>query len=320
MTEIRYQVFVSSTYTDLKEERRAVSRAILSLGHFPAGMELFPATDDEQFEYIKSIIDNCDYYLLIIGGSYGSLTKDGISYTEKEYEYAVSKKIPVCAFVHSDTGSLMAKDVDHDPELKTKLDDFRSKVTSGKIVKFWDGSDNLEAHALLALTNAINTKPQIGWKRGDIESSRETLEQIDRLNQRLNRLYNDNFELRNELRQYKDISTSSIEIRIDCPNGLQTVNVSGEKFIRHFASALNNGIHRDEIEEEIESLIRHVSSYANFSIDKRAVDDVVLFFQVFELIGPETNEFFTINEDKKFLLKAAFLPLSEVVTDDEIPF
>lgn len=75
--DVRYQVFVISTYVDLKEERRLVSTAILKMGHFPAGMEMFPATDDEQFEYIRSVIDLCDYYVLIIGGRYGSLSAQG---------------------------------------------------------------------------------------------------------------------------------------------------------------------------------------------------------------------------------------------------
>ena len=44
--EKRYQVFVSSTFNDLKDERQAVTQALLSLDHFPAGMELFPASDE----------------------------------------------------------------------------------------------------------------------------------------------------------------------------------------------------------------------------------------------------------------------------------
>ena len=47
----------------------------------PAGMELFPAADEEQWEFIKRVIDDCDYYVLIIGGRDGSLTPEGISYT-----------------------------------------------------------------------------------------------------------------------------------------------------------------------------------------------------------------------------------------------
>jgi hypothetical protein len=49
----RYQVFVSSTYEDLKEERNEVLQALLELDCIPCGMEYFPATDDTQWNYIK---------------------------------------------------------------------------------------------------------------------------------------------------------------------------------------------------------------------------------------------------------------------------
>ncbi len=75
----RYQVFVSSTYADLKEERRAVIQTVIELNCIPAGMELFPAADEEQLAFIKRVIDDCDYYLLIIGGRYGSVDETGIS-------------------------------------------------------------------------------------------------------------------------------------------------------------------------------------------------------------------------------------------------
>jgi hypothetical protein len=45
--EKRYQVFVSSTYVDLQEERQAVIMALLQLNAVPAGMELFPAADED---------------------------------------------------------------------------------------------------------------------------------------------------------------------------------------------------------------------------------------------------------------------------------
>jgi hypothetical protein len=79
--EKHYQVFVSSTYADLQEERSHVFRTLMEMDCIPAGMELFPAIDEEQFEFIKKVIDDCDCYLLIIGGRYGSLTPEDISYT-----------------------------------------------------------------------------------------------------------------------------------------------------------------------------------------------------------------------------------------------
>jgi len=68
----RYQVFVSSTYEDLREERQEVIQALLELDCIPAGMELFPAADEDQWTLIRKVIDDCDYYIVIIAGRYGS--------------------------------------------------------------------------------------------------------------------------------------------------------------------------------------------------------------------------------------------------------
>lgn len=86
----RYQVFISSTYMDLVDERREVIQALLEMDCLPAGMEMFPAANDDQWTLIQQVIDESDYYVVIVGGRYGSVAPDGISYTEKEYDYAVS--------------------------------------------------------------------------------------------------------------------------------------------------------------------------------------------------------------------------------------
>ena len=44
----KYQVFVSSTYKDLTEERQEVIQALLELDCIPVGMEMFPAADDDR--------------------------------------------------------------------------------------------------------------------------------------------------------------------------------------------------------------------------------------------------------------------------------
>src|SRR5438093_1394552 len=70
--EKRYQVFVSSTYRDLIDERQHVIRALLELDCMPCGMEFFPARNEEVWEAIKELISACDYYVVIVGGKYGS--------------------------------------------------------------------------------------------------------------------------------------------------------------------------------------------------------------------------------------------------------
>ncbi len=99
----KLQVFVSSTYTDLIEERQAAVQAILDAGHIPAGMELFKA-GKSQMKTIQKWIDDSDVYMLILGGRYGSIEEESsLSYTELEYRYALSKNMPVFAIVLNDS-------------------------------------------------------------------------------------------------------------------------------------------------------------------------------------------------------------------------
>lgn len=90
----RYQVFVSSTYKDLQEERQEIMQALLELDCIPSGMELFPAANDDQWTLTKKVIDDSDYYIVIIAGRYGSVGPEGYSYTEMEYRYALETKKP----------------------------------------------------------------------------------------------------------------------------------------------------------------------------------------------------------------------------------
>ena len=114
----RYQVFVSSTFKDLAEERMEVIKALLELDCIPCGMEYFPAASEDSWSYISSLIKQCDYYVLIVAGRYGSMTADGISFTQKEYQCALDSGVPVLAFVRADVESLPVKKVDEDPKLK----------------------------------------------------------------------------------------------------------------------------------------------------------------------------------------------------------
>ena len=89
----KFQVFVSSTYEDLKEERKAVLESLLKSHFIPAGMEYFNASNKQSWDIITKDIDESDYYVLIVAGKYGSLVRGEtpeISYTEKEYNYACS--------------------------------------------------------------------------------------------------------------------------------------------------------------------------------------------------------------------------------------
>jgi Domain of unknown function (DUF4062) len=158
----KYQIFVSSTYLDLIKERQDAIKAIVDLGHMPSGMEGFPAIDMEQFEYIKKVIDQCDYYVLIIGNRYGSQAPDGVSFTEKEYHYAIKTGRVVLAFVKD----LAGESPDLTREGK-KFAAFRDHVRKTRIVHEWAAGDDLRYPVSRSLREAFEQQPKEGWVRAE---------------------------------------------------------------------------------------------------------------------------------------------------------
>lgn len=220
----RYQVFISSTYSDLKDERGKVMQTVMSLDCIPAGMELFSAIDAEQLEFIKKIIDDCDYYILIIGGKYGSMTDDGISYTEQEYNYAVSKGIPVLAFLHNNINQLAADKIDLDQTRRTKLENFRNKVTTGRLVKFWNNADELNGLVAVSLTKAIKIFPATGWVRANFQADIETLQELNDLRKELEQLRKYKLETENFNFEIEDIASLNEKIALHGTHGIYETN------------------------------------------------------------------------------------------------
>lgn len=160
--EKKYQVFISSTYEDLKEERKNVIETLLMIDCIPAGMEAFCAADEEQFEYIKKVIDLCDYYVLIIGKRYGSISPiTGKSYTEMEYDYAKSKNIPI--FVFPVNNNVKMQEDEHVSELKA----FREKAYGKTMGATWRNADELGKKVAISLEKAIKKNDRPGWIRLD---------------------------------------------------------------------------------------------------------------------------------------------------------
>lgn len=180
----RYQVFLSSTYSDLTEERAAVIQAILDFGHLPAGMEMFPAADDDQLTLIKQVIDQSDYYIVVVAGRYGSVSAEGISYTEHEYDYAVKQGIPILGFVRGDPDKIEQGKTDQKDDARQKLAEFRAKVEQ-RMVKHFTNAAELRGHVMSSLARAFRTNPRTGWVRADLAMTVDTQREIIDLRERL---------------------------------------------------------------------------------------------------------------------------------------
>ncbi len=193
----RLQVFVSSTYTDLIHERQAAVEAILTAGHIPAGMELFTSGDESQMEVIKQWIQESDVFLLILGGRYGSVEPtSNKSYTQLEYEYAVSLGKPLFACVITDSAldnrvrsvGSSAMETTYSRELKV----FRDLVLS-KMVRFWDDFKDIKIAVGETLSTHARRDDLLGWVRASQEAN------MPALADEIARLSSENADLRNNL-------------------------------------------------------------------------------------------------------------------------
>lgn len=192
----RLQVFVSSTYLDLKQERQTAVSAILTSGHIPAGMELFTAGDKSQMMVIKQWIDESDVFLLILGSRYGSIEPEtGKSYTHLEYDYALSQDKPLFACVINNRAindrvkklgrSCLEQD---NPQ---KLKEFR-EFTLTKPSGFWSDTKDIQLEIMKALQNFARREDLTGWVKGD-----ESVDTVA-LTEELTRLSQENASLRQE--------------------------------------------------------------------------------------------------------------------------
>lgn len=187
MDQKKYQVFLSSTYEDLQEERREVMQVLLEMDCIPSGMELFPAANENQWSLIKGVIDDCDYYIVIVAGRYGSLDSDGLSYTEKEYRYATESGKPVIAFLRKDPGLIPSEYTEQTDSGKRKLEAFRALVKQ-RMYKPWSTPHELGSVVARSLNQLRRRHPGTGWVRGDQVLKASAAEEILQLRKTIEEL------------------------------------------------------------------------------------------------------------------------------------
>ena len=184
-----FSVFVSSTFEDLQTERRLIADVLLNCSCFPRGMELFTAGARKPWAVITDEIQACDFYLLLIGGRYGSYCKDEdvvdrkISFTQREFEYAHSLGKPIIVIAHKNWKTLpqTKKHIDWDlkndradHEKQDKLNAFIDTACDNRrrSAARWSDSSDLKYEVQRAVANQTKAmRETAGWIRGGSTSS-----------------------------------------------------------------------------------------------------------------------------------------------------
>ncbi len=217
----KYQIFISSTYEDLIDERKKVQDTILSMYHFPIGMEMFSAADEEQWEIIKETIDSSDYYILIIGHRYGSVIENGeyagFSYTQKEFRYALQQNIPILAFLIDDNVPVTPNKMEQDVSKREKLMLFKEEVKTGRTVQWWTSKEDLANKVMNSLNKQINRVRRPGWVRAEGLRLQETQIELVEMSKKIRELEKENEELRKNIVKKKP----KFEIKFNGNNFIQ---------------------------------------------------------------------------------------------------
>lgn len=265
----KYQIFISSTYEDLKKERKKIQDSILKMQHFPIGMEHFSAANRSQWKIIQETIDKSDYYILVIGRKNGTIINEGpdkgLSYTEKEYNYAISKGIPVLAFIMDESVPRTDVQRENTEAAQKKLKKFIEKVRNDRPVEQWKTSEDLINKVVLALMKEIDETPRPGWNRYE----HNNLVAKDNNSVVLKRLHTTKSPLDIIEMTKEELFISGITMKswVGCISHLMdkkdisikilAMNTSNESLVRCFKEARNNGANIPPLDELIDGLKNH---------------------------------------------------------------
>ena len=282
----KYQVFVSSTYVDLQDERKAILKQLLELDCIPAGMELFPSTDDDQWTFIKQVIDESDYYIVVVGAKYGSVADDGLSYTEKEFDYAVSKGIPVLGFVHENPEAIPQGKCEIYPVRRQKLDAFISKIEK-RLRKYWISTEDLCSKVVTSLSREMKTHPRPGYIRGDKASNPEKLlelnEKISEFEKTIEKLRTTKPEGIENLEQDDDLFEIRYRIGFFSPDEETTITLSWNKLLEILGPSLFDEYSMIQLKKAIEIYLKNGQKSEHCAIDLNREDFETILTQFMAL-------------------------------------
>ncbi|RPJ25665.1 MAG: DUF4062 domain-containing protein, partial [Chloroflexi bacterium] len=135
------KVFLSSTYIDLIDHRKAAHDALEQLGLHVTWMEAFGARPEESTKACLKEVEDSDLFVGIYAHRYGYIPKDSdVSITEQEFNHSQKFSKPIFGFIINEDHAWSPKHIEYDK--KDKLNAFLSRVKR-QPVEFFTTPDNL---------------------------------------------------------------------------------------------------------------------------------------------------------------------------------
>lgn len=184
MLDKRYQVFISTSGSEMQPERIILAQTLVGMGFFSWGLEQRTPLSTA---FARRQIDDCDYVVILLGSQYGEQSVSGVGYMHLEYIYAMTKQKPVIVFMHEDPASRDPALHDVKPELREKFQEFRKLLQSEVDQVFsYRTLRDLELAVRFNMPQMLERYPVLGWVRP--QSTQTLHDQIDGLKSKVEQL------------------------------------------------------------------------------------------------------------------------------------
>lgn len=140
----RKKVFISSTSVDLADWRENLGKVLKESGLEVLSMEEFPAMGKGAVLGSSDMVSRCDLLVGIYARRYGTLSEDGRSITEHEYDEAKVRKLPRLCFMLRDEAEWPTELTDGEPG-SSALQKFKQKIRGDVIVAEFSNLEELKA-------------------------------------------------------------------------------------------------------------------------------------------------------------------------------
>jgi hypothetical protein len=153
MAKYKPQVFISSTFEDLTEYRKAALLAVLEAGALPVIVEHQLPYGSTVEENVRQALEESDAVLLLVGHRYGAIdSKTGKGWVEAEYEAAKRRKKPLLVFLATDDTPWPPKFIDQD---RRRIQEFREHLASDLVVRLFSSPRELRVSVMEALSRWV---------------------------------------------------------------------------------------------------------------------------------------------------------------------
>ena len=175
----KYFVYISSSFDDLKTERRELIKIVTELGAVPITMEGFDFDEEHGQGLVKKAIFESDYFINLTAYKCGQMLGKSFS-LEFELTWAERFNVPVFSFIIDEQARWKASKKEKDTSAAKVLEVFKNKLRELPHAT-WTTSADLYQKIYINLTRVMNLNPGQGWIRGDQAVSPATANELSRL-------------------------------------------------------------------------------------------------------------------------------------------